>query len=59
MDLFLARPVLVVATVEEAHSTKQSALTLLLNVKAAYDRTNERQLLFRMIEVDIAGKLAC
>lgn len=46
-----------VTFVEDAWQRKQMVLTLLLDIKGAFDRVNKRQLLKRMIEVGIAGNI--
>ena len=43
--------------VEDAWQRKQIVLTLLLDIKGAFDRVNKRQLLERMIKVSIAGNI--
>lgn len=46
-----------VSPVEGAWERKPMVLTLLLNVKGAFDRVNKQRLLKRMIEVGIAGNI--
>lgn len=46
-----------VTFVEDAWQRKQTVLTLLLDIKGAFDRVNKRQLLKRMVEVGIAGNI--
>jgi hypothetical protein len=46
-----------VAKVENAWSQKRVALALLLDVKGAFDRVNKQKLLWRMIQVGIAGNI--
>lgn len=46
-----------VSTVEDAWKHKQIVLTLLLDIKGAFDRVNKQRLLKRLIEVGIAGSI--
>lgn len=46
-----------ISFVEDAWERKQMVLTLLLDIKGAFDRVNKQQLLKRMIEVGIAGNI--
>jgi hypothetical protein len=46
-----------VAKVENAWSQKRVALALLLDVKGAFDRVNKQKLIWRMIQVGIAGNV--
>jgi retron-type reverse transcriptase len=46
-----------VAKVENAWVKNRTALTLLLDVKGAFDRVNKKQLLNRMVQVGIAGNV--
>ena len=45
------------AKVENAWSNKRTALTLLLDIKGAFDRVNKKQLLKRMVHIGIAGNI--
>lgn len=46
-----------VTKVENAWVKKRTALTLLLDVKGAFDRVNKKQLLNRMVQVGMAGNI--
>ena len=46
-----------VAKVENAWNQKRTALALLLDVKGAFDRVNKKKLIWRMVEVGIAGNI--
>lgn len=46
-----------VSRVEYAWAKKRTSLTLLLDVKGAFDRVNRKQLLKRMVQVGIAGNI--